>query len=176
MTALPGHVPIQQCLAKLLQTQTRTVICYVDIDSFKPFNDLYGFPRGDEVLLCLAQCLRECIDPDKDFVGHNGSDDFLLALHGHDWRERLNRLLVSFQGQSRGFYATEDLQAGCLSTHNRQGKRQDFPLLSLSLGVLQLNAESSTALDLEQLSTLATEAKRQAKAIPGYSLHILQAG
>jgi EAL domain-containing protein (putative c-di-GMP-specific phosphodiesterase class I)/GGDEF domain-containing protein len=62
LTLLPGNVPIQQCLTRLLQQGRESVICYVDIDSFKPFNDIYGYGRGDEVLLCLAQCLNERVD------------------------------------------------------------------------------------------------------------------
>ncbi len=93
LTLLPGNVPIQQCLTRLLQQQRESVICYVDIDSFKPFNDIYGYGRGDEVLLCLAQCLNDRVDPSRDFVGHIGGDDFLLVLGPQDWRKRLNQLL-----------------------------------------------------------------------------------
>ena len=42
LTLLPGNVPIQQCLARLLQQGRESVVCYVDIDSFKPFNELNG--------------------------------------------------------------------------------------------------------------------------------------
>src|SRR5690606_34089546 len=61
LTLLPGNVPIQQSLTRLLQQNRAAAICYVDIDNFKPFNDLYGYAKGDEVLLCLAQCLNEAI-------------------------------------------------------------------------------------------------------------------
>ena len=50
----------------------------------KPFNDLYGYARGDEVLLCLAQCPSERIDSGSDFVGHIGGDDLLLVLGPED--------------------------------------------------------------------------------------------
>lgn len=173
LTLLPGNVPIQQCLTRLLQQNRDAVICYVDIDNFKPFNDIYGYAKGDEVLLSLAQCLNERVDPARDFVGHIGGDDFLLVLNSADWRARLNRLLEDFQSQCRRFYRDEDLDAGCFVAHDRMGKRQEFALLSLSLGVVRLRAEQCAQLDANQLAGLASEAKRHAKAIPGYSLHII---
>ncbi|MEK1907496.1 MAG: bifunctional diguanylate cyclase/phosphodiesterase [Pseudomonas sp.] len=173
LTLLPGNVPIQQCLTRLLQQGREAVVCYVDIDSFKPFNDLYGYAKGDEVLLCLAQCLNERVDPSRDFVGHIGGDDFLLVLGSTDWRKRLNHLLEDFQSQCRRFYRDDHLQAGCFVAHNRQGKREEFPLLSLSIGVVHLHPQSCAHLDASQLAGLASEAKRHAKAVPGYSLHIL---
>ncbi|KTC36549.1 diguanylate phosphodiesterase, partial [Pseudomonas sp. ABAC61] len=136
LTLLPGNVPIQQCLTRLLQQGRESVICYVDIDSFKPFNDIYGYGRGDEVLLCLAQCLNDRVDPSRDFVGHIGGDDFLLVLGPEDWRKRLNQLLDDFHSQCRRFYRSEHLEAGCFVAPNRQGVRQEFPLLSLSIGVV----------------------------------------
>jgi EAL domain-containing protein (putative c-di-GMP-specific phosphodiesterase class I)/GGDEF domain-containing protein len=173
LTLLPGNVPIQQCLTRLLQQNREAVICYVDIDNFKPFNDIYGYAKGDEVLLSLAQCLSERVDPARDFVGHIGGDDFLLVLNSADWRARLNRLLEDFQSQCRRFYRDEDLDAGCFVAHDRVGKRQEFALLSLSLGVVRLRAEQCAQLDANQLAGLASEAKRHAKAVPGYSLHII---
>ena len=173
LTLLPGNVPIQQCLSRLLQQGRDAAVCYVDIDSFKPFNDLYGYAKGDEVLLCLAQCLNERVDPSCDFVGHIGGDDFMLVLGSADWRKRIQLLLEDFQGQCRRFYQDDHLQAGCFVAHNRQGQREEFPLLSLSVGVVQLQAGACANLDAAQLASLASEAKRHAKAIPGYSMHVL---
>jgi GGDEF domain-containing protein len=145
------------------------------ISRIEPLTALYGYARGDEVLLCLAQCLKEKVDPARDFVGHIGGDDFLLVLSPEDWRARLNRLLEDFQSQCRRFYREQDLQAGCFISRDRQGKRREFPLLSLSLGVVHLHPEQCPHLDASQLAALASEAKGNAKAVPGYSLHILDA-
>ncbi|MET1077447.1 MAG: bifunctional diguanylate cyclase/phosphodiesterase [Pseudomonas sp.] len=173
LTALPGNVPIQQCLERLLEQRLDAVICYVDIDNFKPFNDLYGYAKGDEVLLCLAQCLNERIDSNRDFVGHIGGDDFMLVLASPDWRGRLHFLLENFQSQCRRFYRTEHLEAGYFTEYNRQGQRQEFALLSLSLGVVKLDSGTGARFDAAQLAALASEAKRQAKRVPGYSLHLI---
>ncbi|NUT88202.1 EAL and GGDEF domain-containing protein [Pseudomonas corrugata] len=175
LTLLPGNVPIQQCLTRLLQQRQEAVICYVDIDSFKPFNDIYGYGRGDEVLLCLAQCLNERIDPSRDFVGHIGGDDFLLVLGPEDWRKRLNQLLSDFQTHCRRFYRPEHLEAGCFTALNRQGIRQEFALLSLSIGVVHLRSEVCGELDASQLAELASQAKHHAKEVPGGSLYLVEA-
>ncbi|NNJ14317.1 EAL and GGDEF domain-containing protein [Pseudomonas putida CSV86] len=167
LTLLPGNVPIQQCLARLLQQRRQAAICYVDIDSFKPFNDIYGYARGDEVLLCLAQCLNERVDPSRDFVGHIGGDDFMLVLSSQDWQQRLDVLLADFEQQCRRFYRSEHLEAGCFIAHNRLGQRQEFPLLSLSIGVVQLRAETCGELDADQLADLASQAKHHAKEVQG---------
>ncbi|WP_262137462.1 bifunctional diguanylate cyclase/phosphodiesterase [Pseudomonas sp. Marseille-Q5117] len=173
LTLLPGNVPIQQCLTRLLQQARESIICYVDIDSFKPFNDIYGYGRGDEVLLCLAQCLNERIDPTRDFVGHIGGDDFLLVLGPEDWRKRLNQLLDDFQSQCRRFYRPEHLEAGCFIAPNRQGVRQEFALLSLSIGVVHLRPEACAALDASQLAEMASQAKHHAKGVVGFSVYLI---
>ncbi|ROO01206.1 diguanylate phosphodiesterase [Pseudomonas moraviensis] len=173
LTLLPGNVPIQQCLTRLLQQARESIICYVDIDSFKPFNDIYGYGRGDEVLLCLAQCLNERIDPTRDFVGHIGGDDFLLVLGPEDWRKRLNQLLDDFQSQCRRFYRPEHLEAGCFVAPNRQGVRQEFALLSLSIGVVHLRPEACATLDASQLAEMASQAKHHAKGVVGFSVYLL---
>jgi diguanylate cyclase (GGDEF)-like protein len=173
LTLLPGNVPIQQCLTRLLQQGRESMICYVDIDSFKPFNDIYGYGRGDEVLLCLAQCLNDRIDPSRDFVGHIGGDDFLMVLGSEDWRKRLNSLLEDFQNQCRRFYRAEHLEAGCFVALNRQGQRQEFPLLSLSVGVVHLHPQACSTLDAGQLAELASQAKHYAKDVIGASVHVI---
>ncbi|NIF16675.1 bifunctional diguanylate cyclase/phosphodiesterase [Pantoea sp. Cy-639] len=175
LTLLPGNVPIQQCLARLLQQRREAAVCYVDIDSFKPFNDIYGYARGDEVLLCLAQCLNDCVDPSRDFVGHIGGDDFMLVLGTAGWRERLQLLVEAFARQCRRFYRSEHLEAGCFLAHDRQGQRETFALLSLSIGVVWLTPQSGARLDAGQLAELASQAKRQAKENRGSSLSLIEA-
>lgn len=173
LTLLPGNVPIQQYLTRLLQSPREALVCYVDIDHFKPFNDCYGYARGDEVLLDLAHCLGARIDPQCDFLGHIGGDDFLLVLTSADWRQRLERLQEEFPAHCRRHYRSEHLEAGHFGGHDRRGRPSQFPLLGLSLGCVQLFPETCAQLDAARLAELASQAKQQAKAMPGNSLNVI---
>jgi len=173
LTLLPGNVPIQQCLTRVLEQCREAIICYVDIDNFKPFNDIYGYARGDEVLLCLAQCLNERVDPSRDFVGHIGGDDFILAISPTEWCRRLSQLQEDFQHQCRRFYRAEDLRAGSFLAQDRRGEQQRFALLSLSIGVVHLRPQACPLMDSSQLAEMASQAKHQAKAVLGSSVHVI---
>lgn len=170
LTLLPGNIPIQQCLERLLEQQLDAQLCYVDLDNFKPFNDLYGYGKGDEVLLALAQLLRELCDPQKDFVGHIGGDDFMLVMRSRDWRHRLNQLDQRFQQLCRSLYRPEHIQDQGFSAPDREGNWRKHDLLNLSIGVLQLSGKQTAKLDPALLAEHASKAKHEAKKIRGFSI------
>ena len=66
-----------------------------------------------------------------------------------------------------------DLEAGCFIAPNRQGVRQEFALLSLSIGVVHLHPQACGQLDASQLAEMASQAKHHAKNVQGYSVHVI---
>ncbi|PKM08842.1 MAG: diguanylate phosphodiesterase [Gammaproteobacteria bacterium HGW-Gammaproteobacteria-5] len=170
LTLLPGNIPIQECLARLLANGQSAQLCYIDLDSFKPFNDIYGYGKGDEVLLGLAQLLRSLCDPRCDFVGHIGGDDFMLVLRSPDWYERLQLLDQRFQQMCMGFYRPEHIAAGGVSAPDRHGQWRHHSLLQLSVGVVQLPAQGHNIVDPGQLAEMASHAKHEAKKAQGFSV------
>jgi EAL domain-containing protein (putative c-di-GMP-specific phosphodiesterase class I) len=76
ITMLPGNVPIAEQIDRLIESSCKFCVCYFDLDSFKPFNDAYGFRRGDDVIQYTAKLLMQHINKEYDFVGHVGGDDF----------------------------------------------------------------------------------------------------
>ena len=73
---LVGERTIKQAM---LQDQSFAVIL-LDVDFFKKLNDGYGHQRGDEVLVSVAECLREVVRSQDDLVARYGGEEFVLLL------------------------------------------------------------------------------------------------
>ena len=69
---------------------------YVDIDNFKPFNDTFGYRRGDDVIQLLGNLICKMCDTRLDFVGHIGGDDFFVIFQSADWEVRCWELVEAF--------------------------------------------------------------------------------
>lgn len=52
---------------------------YIDLDAFKPVNDTYGHPVGDQILQIFAKRLQRIVRP-TDAVARLGGDEFAIAL------------------------------------------------------------------------------------------------
>jgi GGDEF domain-containing protein len=161
LTLLPGNVPVYECIDDLLRRAATFAVAYCDIDHFKPFNDVYGYSRGDEVIKRLAELAVAHCDGERDLVGHIGGDDFVLVMASADWRTRCEQLLRAFHGEVAGFYSARDRAAGGLWSEDRRGQAQFFPLLSLSIGVVL--PDPARCRSHHDVAVLAAEAKHQAK-------------
>lgn len=59
---------------------TLAVLC-LDLDSFKPINDKYGHAAGDQLLIQVAQRIRQVLRS-SDVIGRLGGDEFAIVLAG----------------------------------------------------------------------------------------------
>lgn len=81
---------LQKSLASAERYEEQGVLLYVDLDGFKPVNDMYGHAAGDEVLRQVARVLRGNIR-DCDCVGRLGGDEFAVLLTRSSWKDGLMR-------------------------------------------------------------------------------------
>lgn len=170
LTQLPGNVPINEEIDRMILNGRQFVACYCDIDNFKPFNDVYGYRRGDDVIQSTAGILAAQCVPNLDFLGHIGGDDFIILFQSPDWESRCRSILERFSEVAGGYHSKEDAERGGYVSEDRQGNKVFQPSLSLSLGAVRI--ESGDRSSNYQIAAAATEAKRQAKAVSGNCLFI----
>ena len=65
----------------------------VDLDSFKPVNDLYGHAMGDKILIRFAGLLRS-ITRSNDCVGRVGGDEFIVFLREVNSKEVIGQKVI----------------------------------------------------------------------------------
>ncbi len=170
LTLLPGNVPINEHIDRLLQNGARFVACYVDLDHFKPFNDVYGYRKGDDVIQLTGRIVTTHCDSNQDFVGHIGGDDFIILFQSDDWEARCHAILDAFSTTIPSYYSEEDRTRGGYVSEDRRGKKVFHALIGLSLGVVRV--DPGQYVSHHQIATAASDAKKQAKKIPGNSLFI----
>jgi len=79
LTGLPNRAEFGRRLDAIARTDI--VLLYIDLDDFKPINDIYGHPVGDVVLVEVGRRMLGVLGPD-DFVGRLGGDEFAVVCVG----------------------------------------------------------------------------------------------
>ena len=83
LTELPNRRSLDEELEKAIARANRhkatLSVVMMDLDGFKPVNDIYGHEAGDIVLKTIGRRLREGLRR-TDFVARLGGDEFVLLL------------------------------------------------------------------------------------------------
>ncbi|KQY19831.1 bifunctional diguanylate cyclase/phosphodiesterase [Rhizobium sp. Root482] len=166
LTGLPGNRAIRDYVQDaVLDGDEARYFCYCDFDSFKPFNDHYGFQKGDLAISLFAALMRRHFIGEQKFLGHVGGDDFFIGISGATHAEVeavLRRMLAEFRADVRQLYSPDHQAAGLMTGHGRNGETATFPLMRCSIAVLALS-EGFVFSDTQAVSARIAEVKLQAK-------------
>ena len=173
LTLLPGNVPITEHIERLLKGGGDFVACYADLLNFKPFNDRYGYWHGDEMIKLVASTLLAHCDPQRDFVGHVGGDDFMLVFQDSAWERRCRHIIEEFNAAAVTLYDEAARLAGGIESEDRQGVTRFFGFTTLYIGAVRVHGgEYGHA---ERVASAAARAKQAAK-VSGAGLTVHEAG
>lgn len=168
LTGLPGNVQIQAEMKKRLLNKEVFAIMYFDLDNFKAYNDVYGFANGDEIIKFTAKVILKHvhnIENSDNFVGHIGGDDFIAIIGETDYDKVCQDIIAEFDSEAVNFYNNEDVERGYVEVANRKGIIEQFPLTSISIGVVEVdNKKIKTTLEIGEIGA---QVKHQAKTIMG---------
>src|ERR671914_2467859 len=59
LTGLPGNIRVQEEIRRRVAEDEPFSLLYADLDFFKPYNDHYGFVRGDRAIQGLARLIND---------------------------------------------------------------------------------------------------------------------
>jgi len=173
LTGLPGNQRIEEEIAERVAKSAPFAVCYFDLDNFKAFNDRYGFLRGDDVIALLATALRraagEAGEP-PPFLGHIGGDDF-VSISTREQAEPLARQVIEiFDAAAPRMHDHDDVARGFVEITDRQGTLRQYPLVSVSIGIVMCGAGSCA--DHREVAEVANEMKKVAKRTVGSSIAV----
>ncbi len=171
LTGLPGNEFIQRTVSRFINDKTHFDTCYIDIDNFKPYNDYYGFEKGDMVIRALADIIVNVIktrESRQHFVGHIGGDDFIAITRSNSSYAACRKIIADFEQQLSTFHTNGDIANEGYFAVDRQGNEAKIPLLSISIGIV--NSADCHLGSYAELSGLASEVKCLAKAIDGSAI------
>ena len=161
LTFLPGNIPISLHIQRLLESGTEFVACYADLNNFKPFNDHYGYWRGDQMIRLVARLATAHCDARSDFVGHVGGDDFMLIFQSSNWLQRCKNIVDEFAREAVTLFDDSARLAGGIRAEDRHGVQRFFPCTTLAIGAVRI--KPGRFRHAEEVANLAAVAKHAAK-------------
>ena len=168
LTRLPGNISINRQIQGRIDKGEMFAFAYADLDHFKPFNDKYGFSRGDEVIRMTGRLILNIVrnrQPENSFVGHIGGDDFVFITEVDQIEPIAADVLTAFDRLMPTLYDSEDRARGFIQSRDRQGAVRDFPILGLSVGITDTCLKSPA--HYGEVTEAASEMKKFAKQSQG---------
>ena len=168
LTGMSGNSDILREITRRLAQSERFAVLYPDIDSFKSYNDHYGFLRGDDVIKTLATIILEVLEEnqsDHHFAGHVGGDDFVILTEPSIAETIATEITKRFDQAIVALYDPIDRDRGWIESEERNGSMLRTPLVSVSIGIVI--AEPGSYSSAAAVAARASEVKGVAKRMPG---------
>jgi len=171
LTGLPGNVAIEREVESRIAQGRQFSIIYADLDHFKVYNDTYGFKNGDHIIKLAADIMSWAT---KKHAGQNarlfhiGGDDFVLITDPDPVKKICTSTIRCFGRLVRNCYCTEDQNRGWIKAKGRDDRERNYPLVSVSLGVIEVCGQCS----LMEIGERAAHIKKFAKSKPGNSIAV----
>jgi diguanylate cyclase (GGDEF)-like protein len=170
LTGMPGNHRIEDEIERRIKSSMDFAVMYADVDNFKPYNDHYGFARGDDVLKATARLIQDVafeLGGEETFVGHVGGDDFIAVTHPDLCTPIAETIIERFDARAPSLYDPKDAAHGYIESENRLGKLQRFQFVSISVGMAWTVNRKYT--HYAEAVAVASEMKSFTKKTPGSS-------
>jgi len=169
LTGLPGGRIVEESLKERIEKDLSFTFGYIDIDNFKYFNDVYGYLKGDRVIMQTAYLLYTAIRKHgnhDDFIGHIGGDDFAFITGLDRSQEVCRRFIAAFDAIVPFHYSPIDRGRGHIVARDRSRVERKVPLMSISIALVN-RAGPADYRNVVEVNERLSEVKRYLKGMPG---------
>ncbi|MQA80814.1 MAG: diguanylate cyclase [Streptosporangiales bacterium] len=172
LTGLPGSALAREELTRRLSSGETFAYCRLDLDGFAAFNEVYGYGRGDQLILVLAAALRRVTADlsEQPFVAHVDGGDFVLICAAEQARPACRDIADMFEADSEQLYDEGERVRGALRVVDRRGHAHDVPFVTVSAGVA--TNEHRTFAGPHQVADVSREMLAFAKRSTGSSIGV----
>ena len=152
LTGLANRRAFNLLAERALRTARRDreplTLAILDVDAFKPFNDIYGHTAGDNCLRRIARTIDAVPRRPLDVCGRYGGEEFIIALHG------------AGEADAAAMFQTLCSNIEQLHIPNSGSTNAAFVTASIGLAV----ADDPSIVSMQELIELADEALYRAKS------------
>ena len=177
LTRLPGGITIENTVKYLIEHGEPFAFCMMDLDNFKPFNDRYGYGRGNRVIKMTAEIIQKAIRESgngADFIGHIGGDDFVFIAKPERFEKQCRKIIEEFDRHITEHYDEEDLKQGGIQSVSRLGEQLTFPIMTISIAAI--DSLKTKVNNYIEVGEIVAELKKYAKKFPNSNLVIDRRG
>ncbi|MBI5931214.1 MAG: response regulator [Chloroflexi bacterium] len=156
-SGLPSSAIIEERLRELMRSSGTWSYLDCKILNFDDFKEVYGFVAGTEVMRFMALLMGEIVDSfgsPNDFLGHPGSDNFVIITYSDKAETFESKLAERFNEEVQQHYSFIDRERGHML---KEGK--EVPLMKLAVGSVS-NAKNQFA-DIREITERAAEDRRR---------------
>ena len=155
-SGLPSSAIIEERLRDLMRSSETWTYFDCKIHHFDDFKEVSGFVAGTEVMRFMALLMGEVVDTHgtpNDFLGHPGSDNFVIITYASDSEKFKEHMTEKFNQDVQQHYSFIDRERTYME---REGK--EVPLMTLVMGTVS-NATHQFA-DIREITERAAEDRR----------------
>jgi diguanylate cyclase (GGDEF)-like protein len=160
-SGLPSGRLIEEQLRRIIRQQNWALMD-VRINNFEPFNEVYGFVAGDDVLRFTGMLINEVLDElgtPNDFIGHAGGDNFIIITAEESAVEIRQRIKSRFAEEVLSHYNFMDREQGFILAAGSGDQTVKVPLMTLSVGLV--SPKEYQFADIREITEMAAEARRR---------------
>ncbi|MEE9913606.1 MAG: sensor domain-containing diguanylate cyclase [Deltaproteobacteria bacterium] len=84
---------LEQAIVSAKRRNGQLALLFLDLDEFKNVNDLYGHLVGDQLLIEIANKLKEAVRRENDTIARIGGDEFLILLTDISQRSHIESIV-----------------------------------------------------------------------------------